>query len=139
GNHPAIILDDEADQASLDNNARRRSLAKAAQEELKLSKKSKKEPEDPEDIAPTKIHELIANLRKVLRHHVFLQVTATPFALLLQNVSSSLRPRFTHLLEPGEGYTGGELFFSRHHLGEGDDEDNLKNPRPPIVYVEEEE
>lgn len=119
-NYPGIILDDEADQASLDNNVRKRANS-----------------DTPEDVAPTRIHELIGNLRKKMRHHIFLQVTATPFALLLQNVESALRPRFTRLLEPGDGYTGGEHFFSESHLGFEEDED--KGPQPPLMYVEEEE
>ncbi len=117
-NYPGIILDDEADQASLDANVRKRAAA-----------------DDPDEVAPTKIHELIANLRQVMRHHVFLQVTATPFALLLQNVDSPLRPRFTRLLEPGDGYTGGEHFFSVDHLAFDTDGE----PKAPLIYVEEEE
>ena len=79
---PALILDDEADQASLDNNERKRSRSKS-----------------PVDVKATAVHAAIFEIRKDLRHHVFLQVTATPYALLLQRVSSPLRPKFTFLLK----------------------------------------
>lgn len=114
---PALILDDEADQASLDNNVRKRSQAT-----------------DPSSIEPTRIHTLIADIRKELRHHVFLQVTASPFALFLQNVTSESRPQFTCLLEPGTDYTGGDDFFELKHLG---DESETGDPSPPLIYVDE--
>ncbi len=114
--YPALILDDEADQATLDTNLARNSRAKV----------KGKAPVDP-----TAIYELVVEqLRKSLRHHVFLQVTATPYALLLQSVGAKLRPGFTHLLEPGPGYTGGEKFFEAEHV---------EGPRPPLVYVDSEE
>jgi hypothetical protein len=110
--YPALILDDEADQATLDTNLARNSRAKS----------KGKAPVDP-----TAIYNLVVqNLRKSLRHHVFLQVTATPYALLLQSVGAPLRPSFTHLLEPGVGYTGGEKFFEAAHI---------EGPQPPLVYV----
>lgn len=116
-NYPALILDDEADQASLDNNERKRGRAK-----------------NPEEVAATAVNQAILNIREKLRHHVFLQVTATPYALLLQRVASPLRPKFTYLLDPGSGYTGGEDFFSLKHIS--------KKPTdgvPPLVFIREEE
>lgn len=50
--------------------------------------------------------------------------------MLLQNIDNELRPTFTHLLEPGEGYTGGESFFDVQHVGH-------EESRPPIVFVDE--
>jgi hypothetical protein len=112
---PALILDDEADQASLDNNTRARSMGK--------------------DLDPTMIHNLIRDLRVKLVHHIFLQVTATPYALLLQNVDNPARPTFPFLLEPGQGYTGGEHFFSREFIGS----DNEPLAKPPLYFVDEDE
>lgn len=112
-NYPALILDDEADQATLDTNLARNSRAKS---------------KGAATVDPTAIYELVVErLRKSLRHHVFLQVTATPYALLLQSVGAQLRPSFTQLLEPGLGYTGGEKFFEAEHI---------EGPRPPLVYVD---
>ncbi len=114
--YPALILDDEADQATLDTNVARNSRAKS---------------QGKETLDPTAIHELVVQrLRTSLRHHVFLQVTATPYALLLQSVGTQLRPSFTHLLEPGPGYTGGEKFFEAEHI---------EGPAAPLVYVDADE
>lgn len=115
-NYPALILDDEADQATLDTNTAKNSRAR-----------SKGGP----TVDPTAIYErVVEGLRKSLRHHVFLQVTATPYALLLQSVGTQLRPSFTQLLEPGPDYTGGEKFFEAEHV---------EGPQPPLVYVNAQE
>jgi hypothetical protein len=80
---------------------------------------------------PTAIYDrVVRQLSPALRHHVFLQVTATPYALLLQTVGTKLRPSFVRLLEPGAGYTGGESFFEAHQID---------GPNPPLVYVSDEE
>ncbi len=115
--YPAIILDDEADQATLDANTRKRARAT-----------------DGGEVAQTKIHKRVADIRSGLPHHVFIQVTATPYALLLQNVDNALRPKFTHILEAGPGYTGGKDFFSDTQLRFDED-----MPTPPVIYVEENE
>jgi hypothetical protein len=121
--HPALILDDEADQATPDTTTRARSIG------------SPRAPRFGSTIFRKIVHndrpdELGDSIREVLRHNVFLQVTATPYALLLQNLDSALRAKgFTSLLEPGAGYTGGETFFA-----------NIEEPaRPPLVFVEERE
>ena len=112
-NYPALVLDDEGDQATLDTNLARNSRAKS---------------KGMATVDPTAIYDLVVQrLRASLRHHVFLQVTATPYALLLQSVGSHLRPSFTQLLEPGLGYTGGEKFFEAAQI---------EGPEPPLVYVD---
>jgi len=112
GSYPALIFDDEADQASLDTNTRVRGA------------------KDPER-APSRINDQIVSaersIRSRLSHHVFVQVTATPFSLLLQHADSKMKPSSTLLVEPGQGYTGGEDFFSERQV---DDE------APPLVYVD---
>jgi hypothetical protein len=116
---PSIVLDDEADQATLDTTAQARATGR------------KNAPSQPSAIHRRTVQdEEGQSVRQTLRHHVFLQVTATPYALLLQNTENDLRPRFTHLLEPGDGYTGGEAFFDVHHV---------ENEQPPIVFVDEDE
>lgn len=116
--HPTMILDDEADQASLDANTRKR-----------------KKSDTPSQVDPTKVSEEIQQIRTTLPHNVFLQVTATPFAMFLQNVDSPFRPSFTYLLEPGTGYTGGERFFSEEILEiEGD-----QPTAPPLFLISDDE
>lgn len=87
GNLPAIIVDDEADQASLDTKAR------------------------IPGAAPSTINTLITELRSLFRLSVFLQVTATPNALVLQPAGHEFRPEFVVVLEPGTAYVGGSILF----------------------------
>jgi hypothetical protein len=88
---PGMILDDEADNASLNTNAARMAAGSADE--------------------PSRIFELIGKVRAVMPSHVFVQITATPQSLLLQSLDSESRPRWSVLLEPGEGYLGGDVFF----------------------------
>ncbi len=90
---PTFIIDDEADNASLNTNTQ---------------KNAKKEKEE-EEIST--INRLITGLRKYFDTYTFLQVTATPQALFLQEPTGLYRPSFTVLSEPGKTYKGGEVFF----------------------------
>jgi len=90
--YPAIIFDDEGDQASLDTNTRRRSLSNVA-------------------VAPSSINKLIQEkLRPLMPCHVYVSVTGTPQAVLLQSASSRNRPSFIEPLPPGSSYVGGDQF-----------------------------
>jgi len=80
-----LIVDDEADQASLNTQAKKR-------------KKS-----------PT-YGNLLA-LREALPGHYYLQYTATPQAPLLIAIDDALSPDFVRVLQPGKGYTGGDRYF----------------------------
>jgi hypothetical protein len=82
-----LIIDDEADQASLNTN------------------------ESKGDGARSTINERISDLRDEFDRSTYLQVTATPQALFLQTPGHSFRPRFTVLSHPGAEYVGGEDFF----------------------------
>ena len=85
---PTLIIDDEADQASLNSQ-----VLNAAQS--------------------TTYMRLLA-LRDSVPWHTFIQYTATPQALVLINIIDALSPRFIHVLEAGQGYCGGYDFFERH-------------------------
>lgn len=102
-NLPALIMDDEADQATPDTKLRKRANAGAGNVA----------------IPPSRIHGLafgndpqVTSLRSELRHNFFLQVTATPQALLLQPGDASLKPDLKFLLQPGRGYLGGDYYFA---------------------------
>ena len=82
---PAIIFDDEADQASLNTR-----------------------PRDP--VAST-TYLTINDLRQSIPQHTYLQYTATPQAPLLITRIDSLSADFAELVSPGEDYTGGQEFF----------------------------
>ena len=82
---PVLIIDDEADQAGLNNLVNK-------------------------DDESSTYREILA-LRGVLPGHSYLQYTATPQAPLLINVIDVLSPDFAQVLAAGKGYTGGERFF----------------------------
>jgi hypothetical protein len=85
-NLSCLIIDDEADQASLDTQASRAGKRSA-------------------------INDKIAELRRFFQRNTYLQVTATPQALFLQTPGHDFRPKFTVLSHPGSDYVGGEDFF----------------------------
>ncbi len=84
-NIPVLIIDDEADQAGL-NNLIREGEESTTYQRLRL-------------------------LKDRIPHHVFLQYTATPQGPLLINLIDVLSPGFAIALTPGDGYVGGRHFF----------------------------
>ena len=86
---PTLIIDDEADQASLNTlvNRGRQSTT----------------------------YRRLLELRDVVPCHTFLQYTATPQAPLLINIIDALSPQFVEVLEPGDNYVGGQTFFGSTH------------------------
>lgn len=86
---PCLIIDDEADQASLNTKARKN------------------------DGSRSKINGQIEELRGFFDKNTYLQVTATPGALFLQEGKHAFRPKFTVLSHPGGDYVGGDDFFSK--------------------------
>ncbi len=82
----ALIIDDEADQASLNT----------------LVNKNK----------ASTTYNLLIEIRELLPCHTYLQYTATPQAPLLINIIDSLSPDFVEVLNPGKNYIGGQVFFS---------------------------
>jgi hypothetical protein len=82
-----LIIDDEADQASLNTRASR------------------------VDGTRSVINDRIGELRGFFEKNTYLQVTATPQALFLQTPDHDFRPKFTVLSHPGSDYVGGEDFF----------------------------
>jgi hypothetical protein len=86
GSMSCLIIDDEADQASLNTKAKK-----------------------PGEISA--INNCIANIRRLFNRNTYLQVTATPQALFLQTPGHDFRPKFTVLSHPGAEYVGGDDFF----------------------------
>lgn len=84
---PALIIDDEGDQASLNYLVRRG--------------------------RESTTYRQIALLRSRFPVHTYIQYTATPQAPLLINIIDALSPSFAAVLSPGMGYTGGSVFFPR--------------------------
>ena len=92
-NMPALIIDDEADQASLNTFARQN---------------DKKEWEDDKF---SSTYSAIIKLKNNLPNHTYLQYTATPQGPLLISLTDMLSPSFHKVLSPGKTYTGGKTFF----------------------------
>ena len=111
GDVPTLIIDDEADQASLNT----------------LINK--------EDQSTT--YRRLRELRETLPRHTFLQYTATPQAPLLINIIDSLSPDFVEVLEPGSNYVGGRTFFidTRDRVREISDNDD-DDEYPPSSLLE---
>ena len=86
---PVLIIDDEADQASLNT--------EVAQGEESTT------------------YQCLMDMRESLPSHTYLQYTATPQAPLLISIIDSLSPNFVQVLDPGEEYVGGREFFADNH------------------------
>lgn len=97
GNNGVLIIDDEADQASLNTYARKNSKS-----------------EDWEDDEFSSTYSSILDLRASLSNHSYIQYTATPQAPLLINIMDLLSPMFHVVLTPGKSYTGGRTFFEEN-------------------------
>ncbi len=89
-----LIIDDEADQASLNTYARKNSKSK-----------------DWEDEQFSSTYSSILQLKSSLPNHSYIQYTATPQGPLLINLMDLLSPKHHTVLTPGETYTGGKVFF----------------------------
>lgn len=83
--NPLIILDDEGDAASLNTKVNQRKTSP--------------------------INSVLRSIRSIAPSSIYIQVTATPQALLLQTLDSDWRPSFIHIIKPGKGYLGGEFFY----------------------------
>jgi len=88
-----ILIDDEADQASLNSYGRKNSKT--------------------EEDEKSRTYDSILRLRADLPGNTYVQYTATPQANILISMQDMLSPRSHTLLTPGEGYVGGKLFFGQ--------------------------
>ena len=107
--NPLFVIDDEADAASLNT----------------LVNKDRQ----------SSINKYLDSIKNGTSSSLYLQVTGTPQALLLQTVHSGWRPLFTHYFTPGNGYLGGDFFFPAN----GTEPtcitytDNVANPERSVV------
>lgn len=83
--YKCLIIDDEADQASLNTR--------------------------PAQPTPSSVYSALARLRGALPGHLYVAYTATPYAPLLLDPSDPLMPQGVEFLQPGAGYTGGREFL----------------------------
>ena len=82
-----FIIDDEADAASLNTKINKNEVST--------------------------INKNIVDIRNTAVSCIYLQVTATPQAVLLQTEGSEFKPEFIIYFPPGKAYLGGDFFFSK--------------------------
>lgn len=106
--NPLFIVDDEADAASLNtlvNRGRQSSINKH-----------------------------LDSIKNGSSSSIYLQVTGTPQAILLQTMASGWHPYFTYYFEPGNGYLGGDFFFPKNEKAECISYlENISNPERAVV------
>lgn len=85
--YPLIIVDDEADAASLNTNA-----------------------DKPKDVST--INRYLGEMKDMCCQNLFIQLTATPQSILLQNTQSGWQPEFVHYFQAGENYIGGKFVYT---------------------------
>lgn len=83
--NPLFIVDDEADAASLNTLVNRD--------------------------RQSSINKYLDIIKNGAASSLYLQVTGTPQALLLQTLASGCHPLFTYYFQPGDSYLGGDFFF----------------------------
>ena len=83
--NPLLVIDDEADAASLNT----------------LVNKGRQ----------SSINKYIDSIKNGASSSIYLQVTGTPQAIFLQTEISDFKPYFTYYFEPGKAYLGGDFFF----------------------------
>ncbi|WP_081077756.1 Z1 domain-containing protein [Burkholderia stagnalis] len=107
-NLPVLIIDDEADQASINTKGNRPLDAAVGDED-----------DDDESLAPSRTNGLIRSILKRTKRAAYIAYTATPFANILispeavdRNVGDDLFPKdFVIQLPRPRGYTGTEELF----------------------------
>jgi hypothetical protein len=101
GKHGVLIIDDEADQASLNGFSYANSKKANTSEEW----------DEETDNKESSTYSSILNLRAAIPNHSYVQYTATPQGPLLISIMDLLSPKSHTILTPGKKYTGGKTFF----------------------------
>ncbi len=83
-----VILDDEADAASLNTKVNQKKIST--------------------------INRLLSDISSIPPNSIYVQVTATPQAVLLQAKDSGWRPSVVHTFPPGPAYRGGAFFYGEN-------------------------
>lgn len=83
--NPLFIIDDEADASSLNTMVNRD--------------------------RQSSINKYLDTIKNESSSSLYLQVTGTPQAILLQTLASGWHPYFTYYFQPGSAYLGGDFFF----------------------------
>lgn len=101
GKQGVLIIDDEADQASLNGFAYANSKNANTYDEWN----------EETDNKESSTFVSICNLRMAIPNHSYVQYTATPQGPLLISIMDLLSPQSHTVLTPGKKYTGGKTYF----------------------------
>lgn len=101
GKQGVLIIDDEADQASLNGFSYANSKKASTSDEW----------DEETDNKESSTYLNILNLRASVLNHSYVQYTATPQGPLLISIMDLLSPKSHTVLTPGKKYTGGKTFF----------------------------
>jgi len=101
GKQGVLIIDDEADQASLNGFSYANSKKASTSDEW----------DEETDNKESSTYNSILNLRAAIPNHSYVQYTATPQGPLLISIMDLLSPKSHTVLTPGKKYTGGKTFF----------------------------
>ena len=106
--NPLFVVDDEADAASLNT----------------LVNKGRQ----------SSINKYLDAIKNGASSSIYLQVTGTPQAILLQTLTSGWYPYFTHYFAPGNAYLGGDFFFPKNRKADCISYlETIKNPEREVV------
>jgi hypothetical protein len=83
---PIVIIDDEADAASLNTLVNKKHVST--------------------------INNHLSSIKDLSSSSIYFQVTATPQSILLQSEISGWKPSFVNYFKPGDGYIGGEFVYA---------------------------
>jgi hypothetical protein len=84
--NPIVIVDDEADAASLNTLINKKRVST--------------------------INNHLTSIKDLASSSIYLQVTATPQSILLQSEISGWKPAFVNYFKPGDNYLGGDFFYA---------------------------
>ncbi len=78
------------------------------------------------------INQRLRDIKDVAPSSIYIEVTATPQAILLQTEKSQWKPSFIHYFKPGSNYIGGDFIYSEPisfciRFTEEDELDNIKS------------
>lgn len=82
---PLVVLDDEADASSLNTLVNKRRIST--------------------------INKRLSEIKASAAKTIYVEVTATPQAIILQTMFSGWKPKFVYYFKPGSNYLGGNYFF----------------------------
>ena len=80
------------------------------------------------------INTRLSNIRDYSIASIYLQVTGTPQALLLQSSLSDFKPAFTFYFQPGKTYLGGQFFFNPDDQSMIRYIESYNDPEKPALY-----